>query len=123
MERKEGQSQMSQDVINIALKCSCYLLRSPLPSLPQIVPNLAAFCFRLLQECDPKLLRCCFNALAVIVRYCRFFDITSAQIQLLLGFVEQDMSQTSKQAEAFTLLKALLSRKVQLPGVCFLRLI
>lgn len=81
------------------------------------VPELAHFVFKLLQDGDPLLLHACFNVLAVIIRHCPSFELTPQQIQLLLGFAEQDMSHTSKQATAFTLLKAILSRKFLLPGV------
>merc|ERR1712195_310272 len=48
------------------------------------------------------------------MRYCTFFEFTTAQVTLLLEFVKEDMA-NKKQAVA--LLKAIVSRKVLLPEV------
>lgn len=47
--------------------------------------------------------------------------LSSQRLQLLLNYVEADVIDSQKQATAFPLIKAIVSRKLQDPKVCFLK--
>lgn len=52
---------------------------------------------------------------AVLVRDIKYHQLTKQQQRTLLLYCEQDVHNYSRQAVAFSLLKAILSRKLQLP--------
>ncbi len=53
--------------------------------------------------------------MTVLVRDVHYHKINSKQLQVLLGYAEQDIHDYTRQATAFTLLKAILSRKLVVP--------
>lgn len=114
----------STQVIALALRCSCFLLRAPLPSLRQYVPDLAQFVFTLLHSgtglgtaAGGELTAPCFKALGVIIRHCTFYEVSEDQLRLLVSFITQDIAAVAatKQHVAFFLLRAILARRLLLP--------
>jgi len=53
-----------------------------------------------------------FKAMTVIVRDAKKYKITNEQLKILLTFVEEDIFDYTRQATAFPMLKAILSRKL-----------
>ncbi|KAL1517967.1 hypothetical protein ABEB36_001661 [Hypothenemus hampei] len=56
-----------------------------------------------------------FKAMTVLVRDIQYHTITDKQLEVLLMYVEQDMHNHDRQATAFSLLKAILARKLNIP--------
>lgn len=57
----------------------------------------------------------CFQAVAVLVRDVKYHQLSKVQQRTLILYCEQDIHNYSRQAIAFSLLKAILGRKLQLP--------
>jgi U3 small nucleolar RNA-associated protein 20 len=53
--------------------------------------------------------------MALVVRQFDAFQLTDAQIKVLLGFVQEDIENYRKQSQAFSVLASLLARRVLLP--------
>lgn len=47
--------------------------------------------------------------MTVIIRDCKHYKVAEKQLQILLGFVEEDIHDHTKQGAAFPLLKVILS--------------
>ncbi len=62
-----------------------------------------------------ELIQTCFKAMALVVRQFDAFQLTDAQIKVLLGFVQEDIENYKKQSQAFSVLASLLARRVLLP--------
>jgi U3 small nucleolar RNA-associated protein 20 len=108
----------NNSVVDLSLKCCVYLLRvHNLPSLSRFTGELANFMFSLLHNGNSVLFSSTFKALAVLIRYNTEYEINQAQVRLLLQFVKQDLSNSSRQTVAFALLKAILFRKFLLPEI------
>ena len=113
---KKKQSALSSALIDIGLKCSQILLRFPLPSRGEYASDLSNFCFTLLQSGQKDILSSAFKTIAVLIRCCHsFFTMTTPQYELLLTHIQQDMISPQQQSVAFSLLRAILSVKVNLP--------
>lgn len=56
-----------------------------------------------------------FKCMSVIVRDVKHFTITVEQLRLLIIYAEQDLYESDRQATAFTLLKAVIHRKMIAP--------
>lgn len=56
-----------------------------------------------------------FKCMSVIVRDVKHFTISVEQLKLLILYAEQDLYESDKQATAFTLLKAIIHRKMIAP--------
>lgn len=118
--RRKLRDAQSSAVISTALQVSRYLIRTPLPSRQSYVSDLAKFMFKKLHErsSSDEVGRQCFEALAVIIRYCPFYKLPSSQLKFLLSLVDESLLRTSDQQQAaFTVLKSIVSRKLILPEV------
>lgn len=58
-----------------------------------------------------------WQTVTVLVREVKYYQITTDQLQVLLGFCDEDIHDFHRQSTAFTLLKAILSRKLNIPEV------
>ncbi|XP_065052935.1 small subunit processome component 20 homolog isoform X2 [Rhopilema esculentum] len=108
-------------IIILAAKSMALLIRFPLPSLQTNTKTLATLLFKLLKNYarigagtgdNYELVLSTFKAMTVIIRDNKHYKVTEEQLKILLAFVEEDVYDYTRQATAFPLLKAILSRKL-----------
>ncbi|XP_045409087.1 small subunit processome component 20 homolog [Lemur catta] len=113
-------------VITSALQCLIWVLRFPLPSIETHAEKLTKHLFLLLKEYAKlgaargqnfHLVVNCFKCVTILVKKVRSYQITEKQLQVLLAYAEEDIYDTSRQATAFGLLKAILSRRLLVPEI------
>ncbi|XP_065514435.1 small subunit processome component 20 homolog isoform X1 [Caloenas nicobarica] len=116
---------MDVKVITGALQSLVWILKFPLPSISTNLEPLIKQLFLLLKEFAKTgiakgqnfhLVVSCFKCVTILVKNAKS-QITSKQLQVLLGFAEEDIYDSSRQATAFGLLKAILSRKLIVPEI------
>lgn len=116
---------MDVKVITGALQSLVWILKFPLPSVNTNMESLIKQLFLLLKEFAKTgiakgqnfhLVVSCFKCVTILVKNAKS-QITSKQLQVLLGFAEEDIYDSSRQATAFGLLKAILSRKLIVPEI------
>lgn len=56
-----------------------------------------------------------FKCMSIFVRYIKYFTVNEEQLKTLVLYVEQDVYDNDRQATAFNLLKAVISRKLVVP--------
>ncbi|XP_038636090.1 small subunit processome component 20 homolog [Scyliorhinus canicula] len=115
---------MHVKVITAALQCLTWVLKFPLRSTETLADQLTQQLFLLLKDYAKAgagkgenfhLVVNCFKAITILVRNMTGCTITDKQLQILLGYAEEDIYDSSRQAAAFGLLKAILSRKLLVP--------
>ncbi|CAB1444416.1 unnamed protein product [Pleuronectes platessa] len=111
-------------VITEALTGLSWLLKFPLPAVGQNAEQLTKQLFVLLKDYSKAgagrgenylLVQSCFKAITILVKSVKSNSISETQLQVLLGYAEEDIYDQSRQATAFGLLKAILSRKLVVP--------
>uniref|UniRef100_A0A4W5L4R2 UTP20 small subunit processome component n=1 Tax=Hucho hucho TaxID=62062 RepID=A0A4W5L4R2_9TELE len=117
-------NSMHVKVITEALLAFTFLLRFPLPAVEQNAVQLTKQLFVLLKDYSKagaargenfQLVQNCFKSITILVKNMKTHKITETQLQVLLGYAEEDIYDQSRQATAFGLLKAILSRKLVVP--------
>ncbi|XP_014635798.1 PREDICTED: small subunit processome component 20 homolog isoform X1 [Ceratotherium simum simum] len=117
---------MDVKVITSALQCLIWVLRFPLPSIETKAEQLTKHLFLLLKDYAKlgaargqnfHLVVNCFKCVTILVKKVKSYQITEKQLQVLLAYAEEDIYDTSRQATAFGLLKAILSRKLLVPEI------
>ncbi|XP_030576149.1 small subunit processome component 20 homolog isoform X2 [Archocentrus centrarchus] len=115
---------MHVKVITEALIAFTLLLKFPLPAVEKNAGQLTKQLFVLLKDYSKAgaargenyhLVQNCFKAMTVLVKSIKSNKISETQLQVLLGYAEEDIYDQSRQATAFGLLKAILSRKLVVP--------
>jgi len=113
-------------VVTISLRCISWLVKFPLPSLNRCVPAMGKLLFKLLKNYAKagakvgenfEMVLSAFKAMTVIIRDFQKYTVAEKHLQVLLGFVEEDIHDHTKQGTAFPLLKAILSRKLVVPEI------
>ncbi|KAM9407228.1 small subunit processome component 20 homolog isoform 1-T1 [Salvelinus alpinus] len=117
-------NSMHVKVITEALLAFTFLLRFPMPAVEQNAGQLTKQLFVLLKDYSKagaargenfQLVQNCFKSITILVKTTKAHKITETQLQVLLGYAEEDIYDQSRQATAFGLLKAILSRKLVVP--------
>ncbi|XP_047246285.1 small subunit processome component 20 homolog isoform X2 [Girardinichthys multiradiatus] len=117
-------NSMHVKVITEALVAFTLLLRFPLPAVEQNAEQLTKQLFVLLKDYSKagaargenyQLVQNCFKAMTILVKNIKSNKISETQLQVLLGYAEEDIYDQSRQATAFGLLKAILFRKLIVP--------
>uniref|UniRef100_A0A2C9JTH6 Uncharacterized protein n=1 Tax=Biomphalaria glabrata TaxID=6526 RepID=A0A2C9JTH6_BIOGL len=107
-----------------AMRCFSWLLNFPLPSLRSNIQQVAQGMFAVLQSYagaatakggNQELISVCFKAVTCLVRDVDYYQVTKDQLQVLLTYCEEDLYNYSRQSTAFNLIKAILSRKLDIP--------
>lgn len=115
---------MHVKVITEALAGFTWLLKFPLPSVATNAEKLTKQLFVLLKDYSKAgaargenylLVQNCFKTITVMVKNVKKNAISETRLQVLLGYAEEDIYDQSRQATAFSLLKAILSRKLVVP--------
>ncbi|XP_051886024.1 small subunit processome component 20 homolog isoform X2 [Pristis pectinata] len=111
-------------VISTALQCLTWVLKFPLRSMEDLAGQLTQQLFVLLKDYAKAgagrgenfhLVVNCFKSITVLVKNVTQHTLTDKQLQVLLGYAEEDIYDSSRQATAFGLLKAILSRRLLVP--------
>ncbi|XP_053321012.1 small subunit processome component 20 homolog [Spea bombifrons] len=114
---------MDVKVITGALQSLIYMLKFPLPSIETNTEQLIKELFLLLKDYAKAgaakgqnfhLVVNCFKSVTILVRHMKG-NISEKQLQVLLGYAEEDIYDSTRQATAFGLLKAIVSRKLIVP--------
>ncbi|KAM8777268.1 small subunit processome component 20 homolog [Rhynchonycteris naso] len=117
---------MDVKVITGALQCLIWVMRFPLPSIETKAEELTKHLFLLLKDYAKlgaargqnfHLAVNCFKCVTILVKKVKSHQVTEKQLQVLLAYAEEDIYDTSRQATAFGLLKAILSRKLLVPEI------
>lgn len=110
-------------VITGALQSLVWMMKFPLPSIQENTDQLIKQLFILLKDYAKAgvargqnfhLVVSCFKCVTILVRHMKG-TITEKQLQVLLGYAEEDIYDSSRQATAFGLLKTIVSRKLIVP--------
>ncbi|XP_073694690.1 small subunit processome component 20 homolog [Garra rufa] len=113
-------NSMHVKVITEALQTFIWILKFPLPAVEQNYEQLTKQLFVLLKDYSKAgagrgenfhLVQNCFKAITVLVSSTKK-QLTETQLQVLLGYAEEDIYDHSRQATAFGLLRAILSKKL-----------
>ncbi|XP_017885246.1 small subunit processome component 20 homolog [Ceratina calcarata] len=108
----------------LGLQCLSWLTRMDLISIQDTISDICSSIFSLLHKYAAAglskgenfdLVMAGFKCMAVIVRDVKHYTITTNQLKVLIMYAEQDMHNSEKQATAFGLLKAIISRKIVFP--------
>ncbi|XP_068083874.1 small subunit processome component 20 homolog [Anabrus simplex] len=108
----------------IALNCLAWVLKMDLPSSKEHIEDITKALFLLLHKYAAaglgkgdnfELVVAAFKVVTVLVRDVQFHTISPDQLKALLLYAEQDMHDHSRQASAFSLLKAVMARKLIVP--------
>ncbi|KAG9345665.1 hypothetical protein JZ751_008809 [Albula glossodonta] len=117
---------MHVKVITEALQSLSWILRFPLPAVESSAQKLTQQLFLLLKDYAKagaargenfNLVLNCFKSITILVKSMKTHRISDKQLQVLLGYAEEDIYDQSRQATAFGLLKAILSRKLVVPEI------
>ncbi|KAL3993565.1 hypothetical protein ACH3XW_18080 [Acanthocheilonema viteae] len=115
-----------------SLRCFLILLRFPLPSLRSMITQFLNHLFILLADYTTsdaisntqeyvgksvEVSHLVFKAITQIIKDAPSLVLTSKRLQLLLTYVETDIVDSQKQAVAFPLIKAIITRKFQDPKI------
>uniref|UniRef100_A0A0R3RU82 DRIM domain-containing protein n=1 Tax=Elaeophora elaphi TaxID=1147741 RepID=A0A0R3RU82_9BILA len=125
--------QLKYDKILVhSLRCFLILLRFPLPSMRAIMSQFLNRLFILLADYTSSIAidntqeyarksvevsQLVFKAITQVIKDAPSLVLTSKRLQLLLTYVETDIVDNQKQAVAFPLIKAIITRKLQDPMI------
>lgn len=110
----------------LTLHCLSLILKFDLPSLQEHIKDIAKSVFDLLHKYAAAglskgdnfdLVVAAFKMVAILVRDVRYYNIETDQLKSLLLYAEQDLHDYERQATAFGLLKAIISRKLIIPEI------
>lgn len=113
-------------VITCAIRCLIKMFKMPVPSLRQHIATITNRLFVLVSQYagagtakgdNAMLLTSTFKALTILVKNVDYHQISNEQLEVLLGYAEVDIHDHMRQAVAFNLLKAVISRKFSSDGV------
>ncbi|KAF5307846.1 hypothetical protein FQR65_LT18318 [Abscondita terminalis] len=105
----------------LTLQCLGRILSYDLPSLREEIGAISECLFEILHKYAAAglgkgenfdLVLAAFKTMAVIVRVVKYHAIAQKDLKILLLYVEQDLNNHERQAIAFTLLKAIILRKL-----------
>ncbi|CAH3906554.1 unnamed protein product [Pieris brassicae] len=111
-------------VITVALKCiaTLWTIRISTPTLEDMVQNVVKTIFSILhkyatfeiskQNDNYHLVRTAFKAVTVLVRNVKYYTLEADQLRILLLYAEGDCQNDERQANSFSLLKAILEAKL-----------
>ncbi|KAL6428059.1 hypothetical protein ACFW04_008441 [Cataglyphis niger] len=108
----------------VALQCLNWMLKMDLNSTRESILGICTTMFDILHKYAAAglskgdnfdLVMATFKCMSVIVRDVKYFSIDADQLKILVLYAEQDLHDSDKHATAFTLLKAIIHRKMIIP--------
>lgn len=116
-------------VTTFALKCFSAIWNDEfeLPALEECLSDVVVRMFEILknfstfgatkQEDNLQLVKSAYKAVVALLRKCTSYELTEEQIDQLVLHVEQDLYEGDNQPMCFSLLKAMITRKVDTPSI------
>ncbi|XP_012535697.1 small subunit processome component 20 homolog [Monomorium pharaonis] len=108
----------------VTLQCLNWMLKMDLDSMHSSISDICSSMFNILHKYAAAglskgdnfdLVMATFKCMSVIVRDVKYFSIDADQLKILILYAEQDLHDSDKYATAFTLLKAIIHRKMIIP--------
>jgi len=112
---------LSNRVVHAVIKCLCYLLRVPLPSLRTHIGALITFFFNTIQQhthsgagaAHTHTSQSCMHAIAIAIRHCPYIHLTERQLRTLVTHIKHSITHTTTtRSLSLLLLKSILYRKL-----------
>ncbi|XP_067207673.1 small subunit processome component 20 homolog isoform X2 [Linepithema humile] len=107
-----------------ALQCFNWMFKMDLVSIHAVISDICTAIFSILHKYavaglskgdNFNLVMAAFKCMSVIVRDVKYFSIDADQLRILILYAEQDLHDSDRQSTAFTLLKAIIHRKMIIP--------
>ncbi|KAJ3146142.1 U3 snoRNP protein [Geranomyces variabilis] len=100
-----------------ALRVFCIIATAPLPKLKPTMPIVVRRLFEIIgksQIANAELTKQAYRLLTIIIRDCKHVSVSEAQLVLVLNVIRPDLEaqETDRQGTAFSLIRAILARKV-----------
>ncbi|KYN05358.1 Small subunit processome component 20 like protein [Cyphomyrmex costatus] len=108
----------------VALQCLNWMLKMDLASMHVSISSICDSMFVILHKYavtglskgdNFDLVMATFKCMSVVIRDVKYFSIDTDQLKILILYAEQDLHDSDKYATAFTLLKAIIHRKMIVP--------
>ncbi|XP_028163642.1 small subunit processome component 20 homolog [Ostrinia furnacalis] len=111
-------------VTTVAMKCilTLWTIRISTPTLEEMIQDVVKTIFSILhkyatfeiskQNDNYHLVRNAFKAVTVLIRNVKYYKLEAEQLKTLLLYAEEDCMNDERQANSFTLLKAILEAKL-----------
>ncbi|KAG5310535.1 UTP20 protein, partial [Acromyrmex insinuator] len=108
----------------VALQCLNWMLKMDLESMHASISDICDSMFIILHKYAAAglskgdnfdLVMATFKCMSVVIRDVKYFSINADQLKILILYAEQDLHDSDKHATAFTLLKAIIHRKMIIP--------
>ncbi|KAJ3260764.1 U3 snoRNP protein [Boothiomyces macroporosus] len=99
----------------LAVKIFSLIIKAPLPNLPDTIPVAVKRIFQIIAKSgstDSELIQQCFKLLTIVLRDCKQVKVPEKPIIALLGLLGPDLEDQNKQSNTFSLIRAILSRKI-----------
>lgn len=105
----------------VALQCLNWMLKMDLASMHTSISDICDSMFSILHKYavaglskgdNFDLVIATFKCMSVVIRDVKYFSIDADQLKILILYAEQDLHDSDKHATAFTLLKAIVHRKM-----------
>ncbi|KAJ3050202.1 U3 snoRNP protein [Rhizophlyctis rosea] len=97
-----------------AIRILSILAKAPLPkmreTMPAVVKRVLDIVARSLST-SAEIVQAAFRLLTIVLRDCKYVDITQHQLVALLALLAPDLQEPEKQTTTFSLIRAILSRK------------
>ncbi|KAJ3175962.1 U3 snoRNP protein [Geranomyces variabilis] len=100
-----------------ALRVFCIIATAPLPKLKPTMPIVVRRLFEIIgksQIANAELTKQAYRLLTIVIRDCKHVSVSEAQLVLVLNVIRPDLEaqETDRQGTAFSLIRAILARKV-----------
>lgn len=102
------------------MRVFCIIIKLPIDKMEGAVPVVLKRIFSIVRKSstlETELLQVSFRLLTIIIRDCHSVDVTHKQLGVLLELIRPDLEQPDRQAVVFSMIKAILSRKLVLPEI------
>ena len=108
----------SEAVLIAALKAAPCILQCPLKAVPSSAPLMSRQILSIIRSvgsAESEVAQTAFKSLATILRECPTSNIQEADLLFLLELLAPDLEEPARQASVFTLLRAIVARKLVVP--------
>ena len=115
---KDALGSRNSSVLKSALYSLTALTRFPLPANKIYLPMALEKCFKILRgttSTSDELVQSCFKLMAVVIREPGLGKVTDNHLVFLINLIRPDLEIPEKQSTTFSLVKAILARKIMVP--------
>ena len=108
------------NVVSSGLKAAAQIAKAPLENVEKSLPIFVRQTMQIIRETgstESDVVQTAFKTLAVIIRDCSSSQVKEKDSTFLLELLTPDLEEASRQANAFALLRAIVSRKFIIPEI------